>query len=201
MPHSFYNNREYRKSQGAITKKNWDSGVFDFMRRKEERICARDGCGKKFEVIHSDPKIYCSHNCAAMVNNAKRGPMSAGQKVKIGEALKGKKSPHEGKIFVSRVKIICANQKCKKVFLVERWMKRKYCSNKCAMAVTGGKPTSPKASRGKAGIRKDISDTIYFHSRLFYLVQFFDSKNNGYFLNNSLAYSYLSNLEHTRENK
>ena len=33
------------------------------------------------------------------------------------------------------------------------------------MAITGGKPTSPKASRGKAGIRKDISETIYFHSR------------------------------------
>ncbi len=29
----------------------------------------------------------------------------------------------------------------------------------------GGKPTSAKASRGKAGIRKDISETIYFHSR------------------------------------
>lgn len=44
-------------------------------------------------------------------------------------------------------------------------MRRKYCSNACAMTVTGGKPTSPKASRGKAGIRKDISNTIYFHSR------------------------------------
>jgi len=33
------------------------------------------------------------------------------------------------------------------------------------MAVVGGKPTSPKASRGKAGIRKDISDKIYFYSR------------------------------------
>ena len=33
------------------------------------------------------------------------------------------------------------------------------------MIITGGRPTSPKASRGKAGIRKDISETIYFHSR------------------------------------
>lgn len=40
-----------------------------------------------------------------------------------------------------------------------------YCSSACAMKVVGGKPTSPKASRGKAGIRKDISPSIYFHSR------------------------------------
>jgi len=33
------------------------------------------------------------------------------------------------------------------------------------MEVIGGKPTSPKAARGKAGIRKDISKTIYFYSR------------------------------------
>ena len=33
------------------------------------------------------------------------------------------------------------------------------------MKIVGGKPTSPKAARGKAGIRKDISKTIYFYSR------------------------------------
>lgn len=33
------------------------------------------------------------------------------------------------------------------------------------MAIIGGKPTSPKAARGKAGIRKDISKKIYFYSR------------------------------------
>ena len=33
------------------------------------------------------------------------------------------------------------------------------------MNVIGGRPTSPKAARGKAGIRKDISKTIYFYSR------------------------------------
>ncbi len=33
------------------------------------------------------------------------------------------------------------------------------------MEIIGGKPTSPKAARGKAGIRKDISGTIYFYSR------------------------------------
>jgi len=33
------------------------------------------------------------------------------------------------------------------------------------MHVVGSKPTSPRASRGKAGIRKDISPSIYFYSR------------------------------------
>lgn len=33
------------------------------------------------------------------------------------------------------------------------------------MAIIGGRPTSAKAARGKAGIRKDISKTIYFYSR------------------------------------
>lgn len=99
------------------------------------------------------------------MNNAKRGPMSAEQKIKISRALSGRNNPHTGIIKIPRVKIICANPKCKKIFLIERWMKRKFCSNKCAMAVIGGKPTSPKASRGKAGIRKDISKTIYFYSR------------------------------------
>jgi hypothetical protein len=33
------------------------------------------------------------------------------------------------------------------------------------MKVVGGKPTSPRAARGKTGIRKDIDKTIYFYSR------------------------------------
>ncbi|MBU4274814.1 hypothetical protein KKE19_03280 [Patescibacteria group bacterium] len=170
MPHHSYNKKEYREKQSAITKANWQKGVFDFIYRKDERICARKGCGKKFKVIHSDPQIYCSQSCAASVNNTKRGPMSTEQKIKISKTLKGRKSkglesPFKGKIKVARVKIICVNPKCKKVFLIERWMKRKFCSNTCAMAVIGGKQTSPKASKGKAGIRKDISKTIYFYSR------------------------------------
>lgn len=33
------------------------------------------------------------------------------------------------------------------------------------MKVIGGRPTSPRAARAKAGIRNDISQTIYFYSR------------------------------------
>jgi len=59
----------------------------------------------------------------------------------------------------------CDNQDCGKEFLKERWRKKRFCSNICAMAVIGGKPTSPKASKGKGGIRTDISPEIYFYSR------------------------------------
>ena len=143
MDDYFYHDKEYRKKQSAITKENWEKGTFDFMRRKEKRVCARNECGKKFEVTHSDPKIYCSHKCSAIVSNSNRGPMSVEQKVRIGKALKGRKNPFAGKIIVPRVEIICANPKCRKVFLVERWKKRKYCSNLCTMAVVGGKPIMP----------------------------------------------------------
>jgi hypothetical protein len=165
MLHYSYYKKEYREKQSHITKANWKKGVFDFIYKRDKRVCARKECGKEFEVIHSDPKIYCSQSCSAMANNAKRGPMPVEQKIKIGKALKGRKNLYAGKIIVPRVKLICANPKCKKFFLVERWMKRKYCSNQCAMTITGGKPTSPRASRGKAGIRKDISGKIYFYSR------------------------------------
>lgn len=151
-------------------KENWKKGVFDFIYKREKRICVRENCGNKFEVTKSDPKMYCSHRCSAIVSNGKRGPMSTEQKLKISKTLFGRKhqgfeNPFKGKIKVPRVEIICANPKCFKKFLSERWMHRKFCSVPCAMAITGGKPTSPKASKGKGGIRKDVSDTIYFYSR------------------------------------
>lgn len=170
MDKSFYTTKEYKEKQSILMKENWRRGVFDFIYKKEKRICARENCDNKFEVTKSDPKMYCSHRCSAIVSNAKRGPMSAEQKLKISKTLFGRKhqgfeNPFKGKIKVPRVEITCANPKCSKLFLVERWMKRKYCSNKCSMEIVGGRPTSPKASKGKGGIRKDISDTIYFYSR------------------------------------
>ena len=65
MGHNSYHKKEYRKKQSAIMKENWRKGVFDFIYRRDKRVCAREGCGKKFEVIHSDPKIYCSQSCSA----------------------------------------------------------------------------------------------------------------------------------------
>lgn len=95
----------------------------------------------------------------------KRGSLSSETRLKISKSLKGIKNPFKGVIKVQRIKTTCANSRCGKVFLRERWRKRQFCSNKCAMEVIGGRPTSPRAARGKAGIRKDISKTIYFYSR------------------------------------
>jgi hypothetical protein len=146
-------------------KTNWAKGIFNFLRKREERICARKGCDIVFKIIPSSPKIYCSSSCAAKVNNIKSGPLSEKTKSKISRALKGRRNPYKGVIKVPRIKTKCANPRCGKIFLRERWRERKFCSNKCSMIIIGGRPTSPKAARGKAGIRKDINKTIYFYSR------------------------------------
>ncbi len=164
MSKDFYSSEEYKEKQSLITKQNWEKGTFNFCFRREKRMCARIGCGKIFEVKKSDPKIYCSKSCSAKVNNVERGSLSAEVKLKISKALAGRKNPNWcGGIKVPRVEIKC--EYCGKIFLIERWMKRRFCSNKCAMAVIGGNPTSPKAARGKAGIRSDIDKTTYFYSR------------------------------------
>ena len=145
--------------------KNWKEGVFNFLYNKEKRNCARKECKRLFEVQKSDQKIYCSQNCAAIVNNKKRGSWSNEVKLKIANSLKGRPNPFKGIKKVPQIALQCANPNCKKLFFGERWAYRKFCSNQCAMIVIGGKPTSPKASRGKAGIRNDISNSIYFYSR------------------------------------
>jgi hypothetical protein len=69
----------------------------------------------------------------------------------------------KGKILVPRLQKICLN--CAKQFETPRWQNHIYCSVACAMHVTGSRPTSPKAARGKYGIRKDIDPSICFFSR------------------------------------
>ena len=165
MSRDFYHSQEYREKQSAIMKANWRNGLFDFHYKREKRVCARKECNKTFEVIISDPKIYCSRSCAAKINNVKRGPRPKVVKLKIAKALEGRESPFKGIIKVPRVKKVCANLKCKKEFLSIPRDNRQFCSARCSIKVIGGRPTSPKAARGKAGIRKDISKTIYFYSR------------------------------------
>ena len=103
-----------------------------------------------------------------MVNNVKRGAHPDNTKSKIAESLRGRKSlgavnPQKGIIKVPRVSVVCGH--CGSTFLMERWQHRKFCSNKCAIAVVGAKPTSPKAARGVAGVREDIGSEFYFYSR------------------------------------
>ena len=165
MKHDFYNSKEYRELQSQKMKESWKKGLFDFRYNQEERVCARDGCKNIFQVKKSDQKVYCGSSCAAKVNNIKRGPRPESVRLKISQALEGTPNPYKGIRKVPLAERICVNPKCNKKFFCERYERKKFCSIQCAMAVIGGKPTSPKASRGKAGIRKDINNHTYFYSR------------------------------------
>jgi len=164
MPHAFYSSTEYKLKQSVLTRKNWKEGTFDFRYQREKRVCAREACGKEFEVVLSSRNIYCGSSCAASVNNSKRRWTEA-VKQKISRSLRGHINPYRGILKTPRIEVICLNPACKKVFIAEQYKARKFCSNQCAMDVIGGQPTSPRAARGKAGIRKDINPTLYFYSR------------------------------------
>ena len=162
MLFDFYHSDGYRKKQSLLTQKHWRQGVFDHLRKTEKRKCHRNDCGVSFVVNPSNPKIYCSRSCAAKTNNEHRGARPEAVKLKIAKAMTGKKYPTRTRTLIKQV---CANPKCAKTFLSAPWMKRKFCSLACSTKIIGGQITSPKADRGKAGIRKDISKTIYFYSR------------------------------------
>jgi hypothetical protein len=165
MANSFYSSLAYKKKQSTLTRKNWEKRRFDFLHKRQERECFREGCRSTFVVIPSNPKKYCGNSCAAIENNSKRGERSKQTKAKIANSLKGRKSPYLGVRKVPLEKLSCKNLHCKNVFFADRWMKRKFCGKSCAIDTIGKQPTSPKAARAKAGIRKDISATIYFYSR------------------------------------
>lgn len=165
MTRLFYSSEAYRSKQSALTKKNWEAGRFEFLRKQVKRMCVRKGCKQSFVVVPHDQKKYCSQTCAAISNNTGR-TMSEAVKQRISRSLIGKPNPHKGEIKVPRIEVSCANLECSKRFLKEVWRtKRRFCSNQCAMKIIGGRPTSPKASKGKNGIRLDISSTINFYSR------------------------------------
>lgn len=166
---AFYDSLEYKEKQSAITKRNQDLGRYEFSKRREERTCLRKACGKVFITQLSSEKKYCNQSCAGKINNVGR-IMTETSKQKISQALKGRSragftNPFKGVVKIPRDERCCANTVCSKLFFVERWRKVRYCSVLCAMKVVGSRPTSPKASRGKAGIRPDISSTICFFSR------------------------------------
>ncbi len=145
-------------------KKNWAKGLFNFVLKREKRSCARKECKNGFEVMFSDPRIYCSSSCSARVNNHAR-KLSQATKDRIRNSLRGRPNPMRGIEIVPREEIICANPECQKLFTAIQTAERKFCKRTCLIRFVGKKPTSPKAARGKAGIRKDIDDKSYFFSR------------------------------------
>jgi len=143
----------------------------DFLRKTKVRRCKRPGCENTFIVAPADPKKFCSQQCAAIMSNTGR-IQSTNTRIKISRALVGRKYPE--RVQANRRKRppqyrICANPVCRKTFELRFWRPTgnpiKYCSRTCAIRDIGGRPTSPRAARAKAGIRGDVSPTIYFFSR------------------------------------
>ncbi len=157
MRAAFYDSEEYRKKQSEITRANLEKGIYRHLKKQEQRICIREGCETRFTARPKDPKRFCSRNCSAKVTNSRR-TQSPATRQKIGAALKGKPSPFKGMIRVLRINKPC--EQCGREFSSEKYKKRRFCSSACA----GKRPTSPKASRGKSGVRHDISESINFHS-------------------------------------
>ncbi len=72
MKAAFYNSPDYKKRQSTLIKSAWKNGAYNHLRKTEKRICARDKCNKSFLSVPSDLKKYCSHSCAAKINNSQR---------------------------------------------------------------------------------------------------------------------------------
>ena len=159
----FYSSKSYREKQGARTKSNWQKGSFNFLIKIVRKTCSRAGCEGGFTVQPSDPKKYCSQRCAAIVGN-KGKSKSLETRAKIREALIGRSYPGRQR-GITMTEILCQNPDRQKLFMSEPWKHAQYCSNKCAMKVIGGRATSPRAARGKAGTRQDIDSHTYFYSR------------------------------------
>lgn len=164
MRYEFYDSITYRKKQSSKTKELRQSGHYrNLLGKVETRLCQRQGCKNSFQVKRFDPKKFCSSRCAAIYNNDLRGPLGLETKEKISQSLKGRPSRYRGKIIVPRLVKICLN--CGKEFKTQRWENHKYCSVTCAIHDIGSRKTSPKAARGKSGVRPDINSADYFYSR------------------------------------
>lgn len=158
----------YRKSQAENTRKHWQLGTYNFLRKPlQNKICQNPTCQKTFQIEPNDldRRKYCSKHCAALINNPLR-KTSFETRQKISLALKGKPNPYKGTIKIPRVIIICQNPECKREIELVPYLAKtqQYCSNACTMHVVGRQTTSPKASKGKPGIRTDIDSDICFYS-------------------------------------
>lgn len=71
MRPAFYNNPTYRKKQSEITKQYYV--LHPQIKISITRICSNFRCKLPFLVSKpSNPKLYCGHSCAAVINNSRR---------------------------------------------------------------------------------------------------------------------------------
>lgn len=162
---SFYNEPAYRQKQSRISKFNWQAGKYQSLTRSfVVRECANPGCLNQFKAKPYDPKKYCSHSCAAGVSNQGRiQTIQTRQKISHWFKTHSYFIPHNPKHIAT---LTCSNPDCRSLYSVPLYLakKRKYCSSTCAIKIIGGQTTSPKASKGKPGIRTDIDPQICFYS-------------------------------------
>lgn len=161
----FYTDPEYKKKQAEISRRNWAAGIYNHkIKQLVTKSCKNPDCNNTFSLKPYDHKTYCSQHCSALVNNPGR-KMTELTKMKISKALKLLPNRKRGKHFSKpKVKMICLN--CHKTFELVPYLAKtqKYCSIHCNIVRLGRKTTSPKASKGKNGIRLDIDPKINFYS-------------------------------------
>lgn len=165
MSLDFYQSEEYRQKQSSIAHHNWSLGKYAaLIKPPKKKQCKNHDCKKTFFVKSSDPKEYCSQSCAAKITN--RGKISSSQKRRKISIWMSTNNPSKGKPRVCRIELKCQNPLCQKTFSVLPYLskRRKYCSSICAIKFIGSQTTSPKASKGKPGIRPDIDEQICFYS-------------------------------------
>lgn len=166
MRNNSYDLEEYRRGQALGTAIAWKQGVYDHCRASlVNRKCVREECPNTFEIKSGNRKKFCSRHCSAVHNNSLRGPHSSETRTKISASIQARRQIHplKGKILVPRLIRHCKN--CGKSFETPRWQNHIYCGVPCSINDIGGRPTSPRAARAKAGIRPDIDPHLYFFSR------------------------------------
>lgn len=168
MRPAFYDDPAYRRKQSKITKHYY--ALHPRVELIIRRICSNSLCKLPFQVRKpSDPKVYCSHSCAASINNLGR-IQSFETRMKISNAIRSLSPELYKQVYESnrkpKILLICKNLSCKESFQVYPYQakSRKYCSNKCVMQIVGKMTTSPKAAKSKPGIRPDIDLKICFYS-------------------------------------
>ena len=160
MSFGFYSSQDYKKKQSEIAKTNWKKGRYNsLLGPTKTRVCKNILCQKTFQVKSYSSKLFCSRGCSVHTHNLGRR-LSASTKLRISKAILSLPKTFWQKKELPKVKLTC--RRCKKIFEVTPYLekRRKYCSNPCAIKTIGSRTTSPKASKGKSGIRNDISPDI-----------------------------------------
>ena len=164
MPHDFYSDTEYKNKQSLIAKENWKLGRYKSLVKRVLRECNNRDCNVQFIIKPSNPKIFCSQSCAAHINNQGRiQSFTTRQKISRSILLSPTYYIHTHK-KKPKIPIICKTCGKKKMLIPYMAHKQKYCSVHCSITTTGKLTTSPKASKGKNGIRDDIDPNINFYS-------------------------------------